>query len=461
MNGDLTMKNRWKWIAAGVLALGLGCADIDIPNLNNLPYDGLRTRPTRTLIMNASTGLLIGTRAPIAQPNGYVAMLGILGRESYNFDRADPRFISEMLEATTLDPGSPAFGGNFWQQPYSNIRNATTLITALDAIDADPIRGVTDSEKAAIRGFARTVEAMDFLVIAVTRWSDTNCGPVVVDRAPTDPLAPIVGKDDVLAHISGLLDTARDELATAAGGGDVFPFELSSGFDGFDKPSTFTKVNRALAARVLVYRQQWSAAQTALGVSFIDPAKSMRLGAYHAYGNGSGDTQNGLTSPNEFAHPKLQPEAEAGDTRIFGPASKLVTLATATTLRDITSNQLFTLYPTGDTPVPIIRNEELILLRAEVATKLNDFPAARTDVNLIRTTYGLAAKMDADLDTETELIDEILKQRRYSLLFEGGHRWIDLRRHNKLDASLKDLPTHFVHQAYPIPVPEIDARSSP
>jgi starch-binding outer membrane protein, SusD/RagB family len=264
----------------------------------------------------------------------------------------------------------------------------------------------------------------------------------------------------MLAHISQLLDSGRDDLATAAGGADVFPFQMGSGFAGFDKPSTFAKVNRALAVRVLVYRQQWAAAQTELPGTFIDPAKSMRLGAYHAYGNGSGDTQNGLTSPNEFAHPKLQAEAEAGDTRIFGPTSKLVTLSTPTTLRDLTSNQLFTLYPRGDSPVPIIRNEELILLRAEIATKLADFPAARADVNLIRTTYGLAAKLDADLDTEAKLIDEILKQRRYSLLFEGGHRWIDLRRYNKLDASLKDLPTHFVHQAYPLPVAEVDARSA-
>ncbi|HEY8209746.1 MAG TPA: RagB/SusD family nutrient uptake outer membrane protein [Myxococcaceae bacterium] len=120
---------------------------------------------------------------------------------------------------------------------------------------------------------------------------------------------------------------------------------------------------------------------------------------------------------------------------------------------------LFTLYPTGETPVPIIRNEELILLRAEIATQQSNFAAARADVNLIRTGYGLAAKIDTDLDSTTELIDELLKQRRYSLLFEGGHRWIDLRRYNKLDDSLKDLPTtHFVHQQYPIPSSEIDAR---
>lgn len=82
------------------------------------------------------------------------------------------------------------------------------------------------------------------------------------------------------------------------------------------------------------------------------------------------------------------------------------------------------------------------------------------DVNLVRTTHGLAAKVDTDLDTQAEAIDEILRQRRYSLLLEGGHRWIDLRRYNRLsDPNLKDLPTHNVHTAYPIPTPEMDARA--
>jgi len=149
-------------------------------------------------------------------------------------------------------------------------------------------------------------------------------------------------------------------------------------------------------------------------------------------------------------------EAEAGDTRL----SKIRTLADTTTLRGISSDKAFTLYPTGDTPVPIIRNEELILLRAEIAAQQGDFAQVLADVNLIRTTYALPPKVAVDLDTLGKSIDEILNQRRYSLMFEGGHRWIDLRRYDRLsDPNLKDLPTHNVHTAYPIPIAETDARS--
>lgn len=48
-------------------------------------------------------------------------------------------------------------------------------------------------------------------------------------------------------------------------------------------------------------------------------------------------------------------------------------------------------------------------------------------------------------------IDELLLQRRYSLLFEG-HRWIDHRRFNGLSpVSLPlDQPNHFIAKVQPV-----------
>jgi hypothetical protein len=50
----------------------------------------------------------------------------------------------------------------------------------------------------------------------------------------------------------------------------------------------------------------------------------------------------------------------------------------------------------------------------------------------------------------------LLYERRYSLLFEGGHRWIDSRRLGKL----ADLPLDggFIHTDMPIPTAETDPR---
>jgi hypothetical protein len=55
---------------------------------------------------------------------------------------------------------------------------------------------------------------------------------------------------------------------------------------------------------------------------------------------------------------------------------------------------------------------------------------------------------------------ELLKQKRYSLLFEGGHRWIDLRRYGRLDAShvAVDTPDDVIHARFPVPLTETQGR---
>ena len=75
--------------------------------------------------------------------------------------------------------------------------------------------------------------------------------------------------------------------------------------------------------------------------------------------------------------------------------------------------------------VPVIRVSELFLNRAEANYELGNFPAALTDVNLIRTRAGLTAL--AATVTGPALLEEILTQRRVELAFEG-HRFFDLKR---------------------------------
>ncbi len=52
-------------------------------------------------------------------------------------------------------------------------------------------------------------------------------------------------------------------------------------------------------------------------------------------------------------------------------------------------------------------------------------------------TWGLP-NYTGPTDTES-LLEKILFQRRYSLWAEGGHRWIDLRRTNRLNKNYVDL----------------------
>src|SRR5688500_15417185 len=118
-----TMKAMKAITVAAVLLVSGACSDLTVPDYNNPSLEDLQTNPTPAKIAQAAQGLLVGSRVQQGTQNGYVSLLGIIGRESYNFDPADPRFMVEMLIGP-LDGGSPAFGGNLFAFPYANIRTA-------------------------------------------------------------------------------------------------------------------------------------------------------------------------------------------------------------------------------------------------------------------------------------------------------------------------------------------------
>jgi starch-binding outer membrane protein, SusD/RagB family len=437
--------------AVAVLFFAGACKDLIVPDYNNSSLDDLTLNPTPAKITTAAQGLLIGTRVDVGAQNGYVSLLGILGRESYNFDPADPRFITEMLIGP-LDGGSPAFGGNLFADPYRNIRNANILLGAVDKVT-----GLSAAEKSAVQGFAKTIQALDYLNVINTR--DDLGAPIDVNIGPTAAPAAIATKAAVFTQIATLLD---DGLTALNAGGTAFPFALSPGFANFSTPAQFAKFNRAIKARVEAYRGNYATVLTALNGSFLDTTAPLTLGAYQSYSTGSGDTQNALYDPAGraiLAHPSIVTDAEkkANGTLDARALAKVAQLAAPRTVQDVTTDLVFTIYNTNTTPIPIIRNEELILLRAEARYFTTDVGGALNDINLIRTTSGGLALRGAFVN-QADFVAELLKQRRYSLLFEGGHRWIDTRRFGLLSTLPKALPTHTVPSRFPFPEAECLAR---
>ena len=112
------------------------------------------------------------------------------------------------------------------------------------------------------------------------------------------------------------------------------------------------------------------------------------------------------------------------------------------------------MYASNSAFAPIIRNEELILLRAEANIALENFTEARADLDFVRAQSG---GLDVSRLPDEQLVDELLKQRRYSLLFEG-HYWIDMRRYGRLDQLPLDREKDVVHSAFPIPAAESGPR---
>lgn len=427
----------------GLAALGAAGCDFDIQNPNS--PDPLGVNPSRERVADAATGLLIGTRAYYP---GWILNTSIIGRDGYRFDGSEPRYTSEALTGQ-LDAGG-FIGGSQWLPPYRNIRGANALLTY-----APTSAVLSAAEKNAVAGFARTMQALDFLNVIVGHTQDSI--PIDVGTSPTAPPAPFVTQAAAYDHIERLLDSAQTDLQN---GGASFPFELASGFADFATPTDFIRFNRALRARVDVYRQNWAQALVDLAASFVDTLQPLDLGAYHVFSIGAGDVTNGLNANTveNFAHPQLRDSAQLQpggqpDRRFL---TKTRTRQSQTT-SDLTSDLGWTRYPGPSSPIPIIRNEELILLRAEANLQQNNLGPALADINFVRVNSGGLAPLGAFAD-QAAAINALLYERRYSLVFEWGHRWIDMRRYNRLNQLPIDRPGDVVYSTLPIPTDEVLPR---
>jgi hypothetical protein len=447
----------------GVTLLG-ACNDLGVGDLNAPGVNQTQNSPTRVGVLNLATGLQIGSRFGVGQQNGYVALLGITGEEVYNFDPADPRFITEMVFGP-LDGGSPAFGGNLFGQVYADVRTANIMLHAMGNLSDVPPAGMSPAEKEATLGYAQTMMAYDLLRALNTRYD--NGIPIDVDIDPTGPPAAIVDSSVAFQHILNLLDSAATHLTNV--GDAAFPFQMSAGFAGFDRTLTFLTFNRALRARVSVYRSDYAGALTALSASFISTSAPLTLGVYHTFTTGPGDSTNNLFDPNAralVAYPSLATDAQLqvdGVTPDARFVAKTTLLPTTHTSSGLSSNRALNVYKSPSDPVPIIRNEELILLRAEARIALNFAdPLALADINLIRQSAGNLPPHAAFL-SPAEALAELLYNKRYSLLFEGGHRWIDLRHYGLLNTLVVEAPasgaTRHRFIRFPFPTNECLARN--
>jgi hypothetical protein len=265
-----------------------------------------------------------------------------------------------------------------------------------------------------------------------------------------------VGKAAVFDRIVMLLDDAQANLQA---GGDAFPFTLTTGFAGFDTPPTFLQFNRALRARVAVYREDYSTALTALSNSFIDTGAPLDLGVYWVFGTSGGDTQNGIAaSPNIFANPSIANGVQMQDDGTLDARflAKTEPLATPVARQGIITNLDQTVYTDLSDPIPIITNAELILLRAEARWFTGNPAGAIADLNFVRTTDGGLAPISAP-GSDAAFVSALLYEREFSLYLQG-HRWIDYRRFGRLSQLPSPQPSFMVAPAFPIPRNECLAR---
>ena len=423
------------------LVLGsAGCSDLIVPNFNDPSVEDLTTNPTVNSVVAAAQNLMATARG---NTSSRVLYLGIWGREAYDLRPEEPRTTTNRL----IGPLDPVNGGAFWG--YSSLKNIQVLLDAVDAVEA-----IAEPDKNAIRGFAKTVAAQSLWNIVMMH---TSFGAALEPPAdPGDELSPIVSEDQVYARIYQLLDEAQTHLSSA---GSTFPFGLTSGYAGFSSPADFIQLNRALKARYHKYNGEWGQAMTALASSFMNPGGDLTDGLYHNYSTNPGDASSSFFSvASHYAHPRFLADAQmkpdgSPDDRA---TSKTEVQPQVFSLLGIDVTEKFTIYTKQDSPLPWVRNEELILIHAEAALGSGMRDAAIADINIIRAAHGLAPFEDPGNDNA--VLDEILYNKFMSLTLEGGFTYLDARQYGRTDALPRARDDHVVFLQLPFPQNECLAR---
>lgn len=413
--------------------LAFSACEVDVVNDPNNPSLGAATANASKAEMQL---LVTGLEA---RSRGYVTnaaqMFGSFGRECYAFFGSDPRFLNDWLGLGGNAETYPDFfaSAGTYVTPYLAVKQANVIIEA-----ANNSSQLSTEEVFGYTGFAKTMKGFQLLWPLLQQYE--NGIRVDVER-PLDP-GPTLGYDAALGAIRDLLDEGFSDLDKA---GASFPFNLTSGFAGFDNPDAMAQVNRAVAARAALYAEDYGGALSALDDSFMNldaasPA-DLQVGPQHVYGNAP-DVNNPLFYPLDAStstilcvHPSLLEDALPNDGRVAAKFAERVNnpITDANLVDQSTGDPIVGQYQdarwaSNTSSIPMIRNEELILIYAEAQARQSG--DAVSAINTIRNIWGVGDYTGGD--STDELIDEILFQRRYSLWLEG-HRWVDMRRLGRLN----------------------------
>src|SRR5438477_8706917 len=473
-----TMRRIFANLVAAVAVMVAGCS-LDITNPNS-PTPGVVKTSPRT----ATGQMLVGVLATYRDNRAVqIRAFGSFGRESYYMFLTDGRFITGPYKNWRQNNAFEA--GTQWGVRYQNYRNAYEAMKAVNATPtgAPTPTALTGAEKAGALGVLKTFIALDMLHVIEARGA---IGAVVDMTDDVNAVLPIASEDSVYKWITALLDDAKGNLDTA---GNSFYFPMHSGFSAFgvaaNKPAGFAQFNRAIKARVEAKRGSlgcgapcYTAALTALGGTWIANLDSTNRdnGVYVIYSTAPGDILNGASfggDRNYYVHPSIDSIPGVAQDDRYRRKVALSTSACGSNYTSpltevkVTATHRACTYATNVTPTPIIRNEDLVLLRAEAewftgatAPALADLASVRAGAGATR--GGTAVVKFATPAVDSEFVAELLLQRTLSL-YQEAQRFPDYRRFGKLAelATLgQDVTQGFTVAPYSVlPSQECDARA--
>jgi hypothetical protein len=354
----------------------------------------------------------------------------------------------------------------FWENSYSYLYTLNTAIEKLQNASklTDSIRRHLLGEAYFLRSFLNFNLVNFFGDVPLVTSTDYRINAVM----------PRIAKDKVYELVESDLKKAEDLLSE-----NFLAQDITTLTEERVRPTKWAAT--ALLARVYLYMQKWSEAETKASIVinktdifelvelenvFLKNSKEA-IFQLQPVNNGWNTEEARLfnlpaSGPNNTSNPVylsngLLDNFPAGDIRkqkwIAKRSVGSKTYYYANKYKSSTNGNAVTEY------AMVLRLAEMYLVRAEAQAQLNNLPIALQDINKIRSRAGLS---DTTLSDKDAVLNEIFTQRRLELFNEWGHRWLDLKRSGRIDAAMniakleKGSQWKSTMQLYPIPIYEIN-----
>jgi starch-binding outer membrane protein, SusD/RagB family len=494
-------------LTVSVVLLAGACKDSNVPFLD-APTS---VASTPRGVQNAVNGLFFAERLDVGN---YTIIMSSFGRDAANFTNTEPRWITEGTGIQPIVFNDQFISTFTWDQQFSNAKFANTIMASLSKVQP----AYSPQQLAALTGVLQTIKALQFMTIAETR--DT-LGVSIYSIDATSP-QPAYCNKDVWQYIVALLDSANVDLNAA--GATPIPVTLPDGFQAvgqFAGPSTgtgsFAAFNRALAGKAgleLAYAiaRGTGGAPTPTSPGSPNNAALMRadsaikssalynlsaittpspggfvitdpFSVYHAFSPQSGDLVNpvnGTIGTLAVMWDLVVDVDTINDARWKAKFSVNPNSVQQGAFNAVASPYIYSYYGTPSSPIPIVRDEELALIEAQIQIGLGNYGNAITVIN---TVHQQAGGFGSPLTIPSDYVDvrnALLKEQRISTALESsGDRNIAIRMYGMptvsdttwsarngpdaagvataeaaLGTSITDLHTTVI----PIPETEIDGR---
>jgi len=393
-----------KKIYIGILAIMLvvfGACETEFENPNAIIEEQVLTTPEG--LIGATLGMT--EHYATSSLGKAIEVTGLSTREIGNILTYMTPF--ELVMGGTDLPNENTGITALWNRMLKDKGLAESILANIEAVNFEPER------KAGIKAYAKFMRAMTIGNLA-QNWEQI---PLVNAE---DGNAQFVDRATALAEAVSLLESAISDVNGATGSADYINGLISSEFD-------FESVLNAYLARYSLFAGDYTKA--------ISASDNVDLTSRSVW------TYDGVTSRNPvydfavFNNPDTKPtdnfglvngrEPEVGDERIafyMEPSTDVgIPENCSWPVEDLTG-----FFTAENSPIPVYLPGEMLLIKAEAYARQNDLTNAVININLVRqkTTdvFGVNANLAAwtgDPTSQSEVLDEIYKNRAIELFFQG------------------------------------------